>query len=193
MVECPVCLDAIASECPWACETHSVCSRCLYTLFATSGAVPCPLCRGACPDPLVVGYQSETINVWIADSKTAVYGNRQAELAHVCQAPLLAPDRCAWLGAGDTLMGVRTTVSGQLLFLAAGRCTPEFTELFDAVPPFAACHAANYDERLQRRMMRELQKAMLAFVAVDGLENIQVFLRTYVFPVQLTDLDGEAD
>jgi hypothetical protein len=134
-----------------------------------------------------MGFHGEKSYLWVSDNKFAIYGNRETSTAKLAEyedvnelVNVFAP--------GEILMGARVDASGALLYLAAGRSSGPFVNLFKPMPPFIP--AETQENRLRRRLQRDLYKELLAFCTCDGDEDVRHFLETYIFPIELHEVEG---
>lgn len=130
--------------------------------------------------------------MWLADNDIAIVGNRTDEVASVQKLPSTVQEKSVWFDE-KFQVAVRTTDQGDVLYMAAGHSTPHFLELFKKTPCFAYSSNPSCDARLQRREHRELAKALIAFVTLDGLEDFRRFLQMYKFPLEIVEQPMDED
>lgn len=170
----------------WQCSQHKVCRTCLFKLFEPQGVVTCPYCRADSVQPLCVGFHSESAYLWTSDDNFAIYGDRQNSTARTMRFENFN-DLLNVFSPGEVVMGARVDASGALLYLAAGRCSEPFFDLFKPTPPFIPAQTG--EDRLRRRLQRDLYRELLAFCTCDGDEDVRNFLETYIFPIELHEVE----
>lgn len=148
------------------------------------------MCRAETQHPLCVGIHGTETYMWASDNNFAILGDRNTNTARTVNYTNF-DELITTFVAAEVVMGARVTPEGVLLYLAAGRCTQPFFNLFKPEPPYIPALVSC--DRLRRRLCRDLSKDLLAFTTCDGIEDVREFLDTYIFPIEMEEVEIQPD